>query len=62
MTHHLIGLLEIATMFGVSKQRASQLAATADFPVPEATIAAGRIWRRSDVEEWAKRHGRSITS
>ncbi|MDQ6949493.1 MAG: DNA-binding protein [Actinomycetota bacterium] len=54
----LVGLKEIAEMLGVTTSRAHQLAATTDFPTPEAEISAGRIWRREDVEAWARQTGR----
>lgn len=54
----LVGLAEIGDMLGVSRQRVDQLARTKDFPEPVATISAGRIWRRADVEAWARATGR----
>jgi len=56
----LVGLTEIAAMFGVSPQRVDQLAAVETFPAPVATLAAGRVWKRVDVEKWAKAAGREI--
>ena len=60
---NLVGVAEIAEMFGVSRQRVHQLFHDhADFPEPVAELGAGRlkmkIWLREDVERWAKRHGR----
>lgn len=55
----LVGTTEIGQMLGVSRQRAAQLAAADGFPEPAATIAAGRIWHRSEVEEWARSTGRA---
>lgn len=49
----LAGITEIASMLGVSKQRAAQLGASDGFPKPLDRIAAGPVWRRSDVERWA---------
>lgn len=45
-------------MLGVSRQYADRLVRSEDFPQPEAVITAGRIWRREDVQEWARAHGR----
>jgi len=56
----LVGLTEIATMLGVSRQRVGQLADTEGFPVPVADLAAGRIWTRGDIEKWAKATGREV--
>lgn len=57
-TVDLAGLTEIGEMLGVSKQRAAQLTQRPDFPPPVSVLAAGRIWRRDDVEKWAKANGR----
>ena len=54
----LVGLKEIAEMLAVSKQRAGQLAEQAGFPEPLGEISAGRVWKRADVEVWARRDGR----
>lgn len=55
MTHHLVGVAEIAELLGVSRQRVDEITRThADFPVPEAELRSGRIWKRADVEKWAK--------
>ena len=57
MTHHLVGVAEIAEMLGVSRQRVNRMVKTvADFPSAEAELSAGRIWRRSAIEAWIKRH------
>ena len=56
--HHLVGIREIAEMFGVSPQRADQLSNTEKFPAPTVVLASGRIWERKAVEAWAKATGR----
>jgi predicted DNA-binding transcriptional regulator AlpA len=56
--HHLVGTIEIAELLGVSRQRVDQLARRDDFPAPEAALASGRVWKRADVERWAKKTGR----
>lgn len=44
-------------MLGVSRQRVNQLADSyADFPRPQALLAAGRIWSRNSVEAWIAAH------
>lgn len=54
MTHHLVGVAEVAAILSVSRQRVSQLLESrADFPRPEAELAAGRIWSRTAIEAWA---------
>lgn len=58
-TLDLVGTHEIAEILGVSRQRVDVLArSSASFPSPAATIAAGRIWLRKEVEDWASATGR----
>jgi predicted DNA-binding transcriptional regulator AlpA len=55
----LIGLSEIAELIGVSRQYADRLVKSDPaFPAPVSVIRAGRIWRRADVEKWARKAGR----
>ena len=56
--HHLLGVKEIGELLGVSRQRADQLSKADGFPAPEAVITAGRIWKREDIEAWAREAGR----
>ena len=57
MTSHLVGLSEIATMLGVSRQRVGQLVRDYDdFPAPVAELASGRVWETAAVESWANAH------
>lgn len=61
MTHHLVGLTEIATMLGLSRQRVHQLTQEdATFPKPTVILKAGLIWERAAVEAWAERTGRPL--
>jgi len=54
----LVGAFEIATMLRLSRQRIQQLVARNDFPAPVQTLAMGKIWRKSDIVEWAIKNGR----
>lgn len=55
MTEHLMGAAEVAKLLGVSRVRVHQIAATdPTFPKPIAELAAGRIWDRVTIEEWAR--------
>ncbi len=54
----LVGTAEIAAMIGVTQQRVHQLKRQPDFPEPLAVLTGITIWRRADVEEWARRTGR----
>jgi len=57
MSSHLVGLSEIATLLGVSRQRVGQLVRDYDdFPTPVAELASGRIWETTAVEAWADAH------
>jgi predicted DNA-binding transcriptional regulator AlpA len=58
-TVDLIGIFEISALLGVSRQRVDQITRTDPaFPSPVAELHAGRVWLRSDVEEWARMTGR----
>ena len=49
----LVAIPEIATMLGVSRQRASKIIHSYEnFPEPVAELSIGRIWKRSDVQRW----------
>ena len=56
--HHLVGVAEIAELLNITRQRVNQLVREDGFPKPEAELSAGRIWKRSDIEAWAKKTGR----
>jgi prophage regulatory protein len=54
----VVGAAEIAALLGVSRQRVDAIARTdPSFPKPK-TLQTGRIWRRADVERWARKAGR----
>ena len=59
--HRLAATAEIAAMLGISRQRVQQLARRGDFPEPYDVLLGGRVWLRSDVEAWARTHGRLIS-
>jgi len=48
----LAGLAEIASLAGVSRQRAGQLAAHPDFPEPVQRLAMGPVWLEADVKKF----------
>lgn len=56
--HHLVGSAEIEDMLDVSRQRVQQLIARRDFPKPVVRLKMGKVWRRGEVEKWARAHGR----
>lgn len=49
----LVGIAEAAAILGVSPSRTSHLTHRPDFPVPEAVLACGPVWRRSQIEGFA---------
>jgi hypothetical protein len=51
----LIGITEIAGEFGVSRQRAGQLADDPDFPAPVVHAAIGRLYTRASVRAFHQR-------
>jgi hypothetical protein len=57
MTHHLVGVTEIAAMLDVSRQRADQLSRTKGFPEPVADLAHGRVWETEAVVAWIEGSG-----
>jgi len=58
-TDDLVGIHEITLMLDVTRQRVDKISRTdPDFPAPVAELHAGRIWRRSDIEDWARATGR----
>ncbi|GLW32976.1 helix-turn-helix transcriptional regulator [Actinoplanes regularis] len=48
----LVGSAEIKKMLGVGRQRAYQLTCSHDFPTPAASLDGGKVWLRSEVQEW----------
>jgi predicted DNA-binding transcriptional regulator AlpA len=58
--HHLVGSAEIGRMLGVSRQRVQQLISRKDFPAPVVVLDMGKVWKRAEVSEWARDHGRTV--
>lgn len=57
----LVGAAEIAQLLGgLSRQRVSQLTATAGFPEPVERLRMGSVWRYADIISWAERTGRTV--
>ena len=56
----IVGVYEIADLLGVTRQRVQQLIKHADFPAPAVTLRSGPIWLLTDVQDWAKRTGRTL--
>ena len=45
---------------GVSRQRVQQIVNREDFPEPDVVLDMGKVWKRSNVEAWARDHGRVL--
>jgi predicted DNA-binding transcriptional regulator AlpA len=51
---NLAGLAEVAEVLQVTRRHAIRLTSEPDFPEPIARLRATPVWRRGDVERWAK--------
>lgn len=58
VSHHLMGVAEVADFLGVTRQRVHQLRQGEGFPAPAAELKAGPVWESADVERWAREQGR----
>jgi prophage regulatory protein len=54
----LMGSSELSELIGVSRTRIQQLTELPTFPRPVASLRAGRVWDRRDIDEWLGRSGR----
>jgi len=50
----LVGVAEAAAVMGWDKRRVVTYLDRGSFPAPVATLASGRVWRRDDVESFAR--------
>jgi len=61
MEYDLVGVNEIAAMAGVSAQAvANWRVRSSDFPQPLKNLAAGPVFRRSQISAWLKRNNRKL--
>jgi predicted DNA-binding transcriptional regulator AlpA len=51
---HLLRLVDVGVLLGVTKQRAHQLAQRKDFPRPIDSYERGDLWAKADVARWAR--------
>ncbi len=60
-----LGVSELAAELHVSRQRVSELRTREDFPAPVANLAAGPVWKLSNLKrflaEWPRKPGRPQT-
>jgi hypothetical protein len=52
----LLGLAELARFFRVTKPTAISYSRRTDFPEPLVRLAAGPVWERRGVEQWAAKN------
>jgi len=50
----LVGVAEAAEILGWDKRRVFTYISRGSFPEPVAFLASGRVWRKRDVEEYAR--------
>jgi hypothetical protein len=50
----LVGVAEAAELLSWDKRRVATYIRRGSFPEPVASLRAGRVWRREDVEDFAK--------
>jgi predicted DNA-binding transcriptional regulator AlpA len=64
VTPELLGVSEAAALLGWDRRRVATYVSRGAFPAPVAALASGRVWRREDVEAFARdrarRKGRRI--
>ena len=64
VTPDLVGVSEAAAILGWDRRRVATYLSRGTFPSPLASLASGRVWRRDDVEAFARdrarRKGRRI--
>jgi predicted DNA-binding transcriptional regulator AlpA len=51
----LVGFTEVAQLLTVAESTAARYIKRPDFPEPVGRLARGHVWRRRDVDSWAKR-------
>ena len=51
----IVGFAEVVELLGVPQRTAARYVQRDDFPAPLEQLAAGPIWRRTDVARWAKK-------
>ncbi|MGZ4109972.1 MAG: hypothetical protein ACXVQU_08815 [Actinomycetota bacterium] len=50
----IVGVAEAAAILGWDKRRVATYVERGSFPAPVAALASGRVWRREDVEAFAR--------
>jgi predicted DNA-binding transcriptional regulator AlpA len=55
MAPDLLRLCDVAKFLRVTEAQARELTQREDFPPPLRLMFSGQIWRRADVDRWARR-------
>jgi len=50
----LVGVAEAAALLGWDKRRVFTYISRGSFPEPIAMLASGRVWRKSDIDEYRR--------
>jgi predicted DNA-binding transcriptional regulator AlpA len=58
-TRHVVGAHEIGEMLGVTRSRANQLSREVGFPKPYGVLRMGKVWRRTDIDAWMRKKGKT---
>jgi hypothetical protein len=53
-TPGLVGVAEAASILGWDKRRIFTYLSRGSFPLPVAALASGRVWLRSDIEDYSR--------
>jgi len=53
-TPGIVGVAEAAEILGWDKRRIFTYLSRGSFPEPLTALASGRVWRRSDIEDFAR--------
>ena len=54
VTPELVGVAEAAAVLGWDKRRIFTYLSRGSFPEPVVALASGRVWRREDIEAYAR--------
>lgn len=58
----LVGVTEIAEMFGINRVTVSKWRAAGTLPAPDAELPKRPLWLRSTIELWASKTGRRLVA
>jgi predicted DNA-binding transcriptional regulator AlpA len=58
----LVGVAEAAQILGWDKRRIFTYLSRGSFPLPVVSLASGRVWRRDDIERFARERRRRASA